>query len=270
MSLLLKALIVACCVYALVLVAMYFGQRHLMYHPDTTRVSPLSLGLSGVKERRIETPDGAVLIAWTAPAAAGKPTILYLHGNAGNLSMRAEQIRRFLGEGWGVFFLSYRGYGGSTGAPSETKNVADAFLVFDTLVKEGTAAKDIVLFGESLGTGIATRVAVKRNARALILDAPYTSIAALAASIYPWLPIDHFILDRYETLPIISHVNMPVLVLHGERDHIVPVAMGKAVYAAASEPKRLRLYAQGTHVDLFDKGALNDMRDFLNNIIPEG
>jgi fermentation-respiration switch protein FrsA (DUF1100 family) len=266
MSLIFKALIVAGCLYVIVLAAMYFGQRSLMYQPDATRVDPGTLGLGSVKERILAMPDGTQLIAWTAPASTGKPTIFYLHGNAGNLASRAEQVRRFRGEGWGVFFLSYRGYGGSSGAPSEKKLVGDALAVFDILVKEGVPATDIVLFGESLGTGVATQVAAQRPAHALILDAPYTSMARLAGDIYPWLPIDRFILDRYETLSVIGLVKMPILVLHGLLDHLVPVAMGKAVFAAAPEPKQLKLFPKGTHVDLFDNGALDTMRAFLARV----
>jgi hypothetical protein len=124
-------------VYAVVAVAAFVLQRRLMYFPDPERVSPASFNLPGVTERVIDTPDGARLIAWYAPPAPGQPTLLYFHGNAGNLASRSERVRRYVQRGYGVLFLSYRSYGGSTGTPSERANVADALLAYQALIKDG-------------------------------------------------------------------------------------------------------------------------------------
>ena len=226
-SLLIKIAIGIVCVYALIACAAYFGQRRLMYFPNRDRMPPAQAGLANVEERLLRTPDGARLVAWYGKARPGQPTILYFHGNGGGLVDRAPRIERFMAEGWGVYMMAYRSYSGSTGSPSEAANVADARLAHGALVHEGVDARSIVLYGESLGSGVAARIATERPARGLILDAPYTSIVQLAAQIYPYLPVRQLLQDRYETDKVIAQVKMPVLILHGERDGIIPVAMGR-------------------------------------------
>src|SRR5262245_42690306 len=130
----------AVAVYGTVGLAAYLGQRRLMYLPDRARTPPAEVGLADVVERTIETPDGARLVAWYGKAQPGGPTLLYFHGNGGSLADRAPRIERFMNEGWGVYMLTYRGYGGSTGSPSEAANVADARLAYAALLREGVPA----------------------------------------------------------------------------------------------------------------------------------
>ena len=151
------------------------------------------MGLTGVEERVLKTPDGARVVAWYGKARPGQPTLLYFHGNAGSLADRAARIHRFMGEGWGVYMMTYRGYGGGTGSPSETANVADARLAYGALVQEGVDPASIILYGESLGTGVAVRLATERPAAGLILDAPYTSIVEIAAQAYSYLPVRYLL-----------------------------------------------------------------------------
>jgi fermentation-respiration switch protein FrsA (DUF1100 family) len=235
--------------YLLVAVAAFVAQRKLMYFPDSTRVAPASLGLAGVDERVLLAPDGARLIAWFARAAPGRPTILYFHGNAGNLANRSERIRKYLSRGLGVFMMSYRGYSGSTGRPTERNNVADAKRAYEALIKEGVPPESIILYGESLGSGVAVQLAAVQPVAGLVLDAPYTSIVDVAASAYPWLPVRPFLLDRYDTLRHLPYVEAPVLVVHGEADEVIPVAMGRAVYAAAKGPKEIVTFPGAGHSD---------------------
>ena len=148
--------------------------------------------------------------------------MLYFHGNAGNLGNRSERVRRFLARGWGVMFLSYRGYGGSTGRPSESANVADAKLAYEELRKAGVAPHDIIVYGESLGSGVAVQVAAEKEVGGLVLDAPYTSIVDVAEVSYPYLPVRPFMFDRYETMRFLPQVTAPLLVMHGEDDQRHP------------------------------------------------
>lgn len=253
--------------YVLVVAAAWLGQRHLMYVPDRTRVPPHAAGLSGVTEAIISAPDGANLITWRTPARNRQPTILYFHGNAGNLADRADRLRRYQVLGYGLMVLSYRGYSGSTGRPSEADNVADALLAHDTLVKSGVPPEQIVLYGESLGSGIAVQVAAERPVAAIILDAPYTSVLEMAALTYPYLPVRPLLVDRYESDRHIKRVKAPVLVLHGERDAVIPVRMGKELHAAAPEPKLLALFPNGGHVDLDDHGAVETVTRWLDSTL---
>jgi fermentation-respiration switch protein FrsA (DUF1100 family) len=248
MQLIMKLAIGLFAVYAVIAVAAFVLQRRLMYFPDPERVSPKSFNLA-VTERVIDAPDGARLIAWYAPAAPGQPTILYFHGNGGSLASRSERVRRYVSRGYGVLMLSYRGYSGSTGSPSESANVADAKLAYDALIKDGVEPDDIIVYGESLGSGVAVQVAADREVGGLALDAPYTTIVDVAVLAYPYLPVRPFVFDRYETVKYLPRVKAPLLVLHGEADQVIPVEMGKAVYAAANAPKEIATFPRAGHSD---------------------
>jgi len=265
MSLFIKLALGAVTVYAAIALAAYLGQRRLMYFPDPERVAPADAGLSGVEERVLATPDGQRLVAWYGRARPGKPTLLYLHGNAGGLAMRAERIGDFMAEGWGVYMLSWRGYSGSTGSPTEANNVADARLAYAALVQEGVAARSIVAFGESLGTGVAVRLAAEHTVAGLILDAPYTSVVELGSAAYPFLPVRALLIDRYETTKYIAKVRVPLLILHGELDSVVPVAMGRELARLANEPKRLVTFPNGGHTVDGDE-ATGAMRAWIGSL----
>jgi fermentation-respiration switch protein FrsA (DUF1100 family) len=177
-------------------------------------------------------------------------------------------------EGWGVFMLAYRGYAGSTGRPTEAANVADADLAYAALVQGGVAPASLILYGESLGTGVATRLATERRAAGLILDAPYTSIVDVAADAYPYLPVRYVLKDRYETATYIGKVHMPLLILHGERDRVIPVAMGRELFRLANEPKRFATFPNATHSDIYTDGnqALDAVRQWISalKLLPSG
>src|SRR5262245_31772369 len=196
---LLKIAVAALCGCLLLVLVAYFGQRKLIYFPDRARVLPAELGLAGVEERILKTPDGERLVAWYAKAKPGEPTLLYFHGNGGGLRERAERIRQFTAEGWGVYMMAYRGYAGSTGTPTEVANVADARLAYGALLLEGVPAEAIIAYGESLGTYVAARVAVERRVGGLILEAHYTSIARVGGKVYHSLPFDLLLIDRSAT-----------------------------------------------------------------------
>jgi len=261
-----KLALVLASVYAFVAVAAFIAQRKLMYFPDRTRVSPASFALAGVEERVLKTPDGATLIAWFGPAPAGRPTLLYFHGNAGNLANRSERVRRYVARGLGVFMLSYRGYSGSTGRPSERANVADAKLAYEALIAEGVAADDIILYGESLGSGVAVQLAAEKPVGGIILDAPYTSIVDVAADAYPFFPVRPFLFDRYETLRYLPKIDAPLLVIHGEEDEVIPVAMGRAVYAAANGPKEIVTFPGAGHSDHHLYGSGEEVFRWIDSV----
>lgn len=258
-SKMLNFLLIVLGLYALIVLVAWLGQRRLLYVADPQRVPPASIGLAGVVEREIVVPDGTRIVGWQARAKPGRKTILYFHGNAGNLAMRADRVRRFAQDDLGIFIAAYRGYSGSTGRPSEAALEADALHVYDLLTGEGVPAKDIVLFGESLGSGVAVKLASQRAVGGVILDAPYTSMVELAASIYPYLPVRPLILDRYESDKYIRAVNAPLLILHGAEDGLIPVRMGKRLFELAKEPKRIVVFEQGEHSDLFSEHGAHEV-----------
>ena len=162
-------------IYLTVTAASFFLQRDLLFHPNPARIAPRALGLAGVDELELPTPDGERLVAWYAPAQEGQPTLFYLHGNAGALVHRAGRMRLYRGNGYGVFMHSYRGFSGSTGSPSEERIVSDALMAYDRLKRLGPAESEIVIYGESLGTAVAVQVAANRRPAGLILESPFSS-----------------------------------------------------------------------------------------------
>jgi uncharacterized protein len=253
-------------VYAAICAAAYFGNRLFMYFPDPTRIAPAEAGLDNVKEIEIRVADGVTLVAWHAPARNHKPIILYFHGNGANAPNRAPKIQKIRERGFGVFYLNNRGYGGSGGRPTEKDNVADAIAAYDHLIGLGVPAGKIVAYGESLGSGQAVRLGAARPVAAVVLEAPLTSTVEVARSTYFWLPLGLLITDKYNNERNIHLVKAPVLVLHGAQDSVIPVEMGWRVYRAAKEPKRIELFPQGTHDDLFDQGAWEKTQAFVDSL----
>jgi fermentation-respiration switch protein FrsA (DUF1100 family) len=253
-------------IYALICAVVYFGNRAFIYFPDPVRVAPAEVGLSDVEEVELMTADRVTLVGWYARAQKGKPTILYFHGNASNAANRAPRVDTITQDGFGLFYLNNRGYGGSGGKPSEEKNAADAIAAYDYLVGLGVPADTIVAYGESLGSGQAISLATKRSLAAIVLESPLTSVIDVAKGSYFWLPLNLLIADTYNNEEHIRYVRAPVLVLHGERDGIIPVEMGMRLFRAANEPKRLEIFPRGGHVDLFDHEAWEDTKRFLASI----
>ncbi len=247
-----------------VLAAVYLLQRQLIYFPDTAYYKPADAGLANVKEVVFADGRGAPqFFAWHSPAAPGEPTILYFHGNGGGLITRAERIRMFAEAGLGVFLVSYRGYSGSKGSPSEAANVADAARAYDHLAAHGFEPRDIIAYGESLGTGVAVQLAAAREVGALVLEAPYTSLADIGKEIYPFLPVKTLMRDRYDSKEHISKIRAPLLILHGARDGVIPARFGRALFDAAPEPKELHLIANARHSDIYAYGAFPLLRRFI-------
>jgi uncharacterized protein len=253
-------------VYALICVAVYFGNRMFMYFPDPTRVAPAEAGLDGVEEVKIAATDGIALLVWHAPAKGDNPTVLYFHGNAANAANSASKIETMRGTGFGVFYLNNRGYGGSGGRPTEENNVADAIAAYDYLTRLGIPADRIVAFGESLGSGQAVRLATKRAVAAVVLEAPLTSTIDVARGTSFWLPLSLLITDTYDNERNVRSVTAPLLILHGAQDAVIPIEMGLRVYQAANEPKQIEVFPNGTHEDLFDHGAWETTRVFLASL----
>jgi uncharacterized protein len=249
--------------YTLVVGGLYLGQRSLIYRPDTARPDLGDLARLGVVEVKLTTADGLSLLAWYLPPPEGAPVIVYFHGNGGHIGYRAERLRRFAREGYGVLLAEYRGYGGNPGTPSECGLYADGAAALDFLVHAGIEPAATVLWGESLGSGVAVYLAAERDAGGLILEAPFTSVAAAAQHHYPFIPAAMLVRDRFDSLARIGRVATPLLVMHGERDMIVPVRHGRALFAAAAEPKEGWFAARAGHETLAQFGALEAAIDFI-------
>ena len=250
--------------YLAVATSAFVMQRRLIYAPDPRRMSPAEAGLANVEELVLTAANGDRLIAWYGAAPPGQPTILYLHGNGGALELRRERVRKYMAAGRGMLMLAWRGYSGSDGNPSEAASVADAKLAYTALVTQGIKPADIIVYGESLGTGVAVQLAAEKPVGGVILDAPYTSLVDVAALIYPWLPVGALMLDRYETLTHIGRVHAPLLVVQGEADEIIPVSQGRAVFAAANEPKEIVTFPGAGHADHYLYGSYEAIQGWID------
>jgi len=250
--------------YAIICIGAWVLHRYFIYMPDTKRTAPKDVGLAGVKEITFKGRGGVTLIAWYLLARGRKPTLLYFTGNSGSAANRARKIETIAANGYGVFMLNYRRYGGSGGWPTEANNVADASAAFDYLRALGVPAREIVAYGESLGTAVATRLALQRPVRALVLEAPFTSVVDVGLQVWWFLPLRLIVTDQYRTIDRIGSVRVPLLIVHGARDSLIPVTQARQIYAAANQPKSLAILRRGAHNDLFDHGAWEKVTAFLD------
>lgn len=241
-------------------------QRKLMYFPDATPPPlPKWEAQEGLEDVRVRSDDGVELQAWfwAASVRTGAPTVLVLHGNAGNRGDRIDLLRDLHDLGCGVMALDYRGYGGSEGTPTERGLYADAEAALRWLELRG--AESIFYYGESLGTGVAVELARRRAPRGLILEAAFDSAVAVGQRAYPFFPVSWLMRDRYESDEKIGEVAVPLLMLHGADDDIVPIALARRLFDRANEPKRFVEIAGAGHNDLRLSGApyLSVLEDFL-------
>ena len=249
--------------YAAVVGGLYVFQRQLLYFPDKTRPELSELARLGVGEVMLTTADGLLLLSWYLPPRPGRPVVAYFHGNGGHIGYRIERLLRFAREGYGVLMLEYRGYGGNPGAPSEAGFFIDSDAAFDFLGHEAVTSNRLVLYGESLGSGVAVRLAVEREVGALILEAPFTSVAEVAQHHFAYVPAARLVTDRFDSLSRIGKIKAPILVLHGDRDRVVPVRFGRALFDAAPEPKVGWFVPEAGHEDLARYGGLDAVVAFI-------
>jgi fermentation-respiration switch protein FrsA (DUF1100 family) len=248
--------------YAVLATVTYVAQRSLMYFPDTARVVPAEAGLPEAEEVPLTAADGVRVAAWHVPPRDDKPVIVYFHGNGGALHFRVARFRRLIADGVGLVALEYRGYGGSAGSPSEQGLIADAQAAY-RFAAGRYPPRQLVLWGESLGSGVAIALAAERPVGRVILEAPFTSAVALGARHYWYLPVSLLMKDQFRSDLRIGKVTAPVMIMHGVHDRVVPYAMGEALFDLANKPKHFVRFLDGGHEDLDDNGALDAVARFL-------
>ncbi len=264
-------LAVALAGYLAGLAMLYARQREMVFPRDPARADIAAAGLVAAEEASVATADGERLVAWVVPPRAGKPVLLYFHGNAGNLG-RAGRVERFRGlteDGTGLFAVSYRGYGGSSGTPSEEGLLQDARAAYGAAALRFGAGR-LIGYGESLGTGVVLKLAAEVPLQAVVLEAPYRSTLAVAQGIYPYLPLSLVMKDQFRSDEIIGRVKVPLLVLHGERDQVIPFNQGQELYELANAPKRFLRFPAGRHTDLLRYGSIGEVRRFLADVASGG
>jgi uncharacterized protein len=253
--------------WVVIVLLAFWLQRWLLYFPDPSPPNAALLRAAGMAEATAPTDDGLELRFWVRPPAAmGAPTVVLFHGNAGHHGHRLPALRPLMDAGYGAVLASYRGYGGNSGRPSEQGFLADAEAQMRVLAAQGIASEDVVLWGESLGTGVVTWLAARHKVRGVILQAPYTSIAELAQELYWYLPARWLVRDRFDNLERAPRLLAPVMVIHGEADEVVPLAHGQRVLAAAAAPKRGLFLPGRRHNDALDGPAYAAIMDFISSL----
>jgi uncharacterized protein len=256
-------LIVVSVAYACGLAVLFFVQRSFLFPiPTVVRTSPQQAGFPEAEEHILAAADGEKVIVWHVPAKPGHPVILYFHGNGDFLAGFFGRFRDLIADGTGVVALSYRGYAGSSGQPSERGLLQDADAAYAfTTARYG--ADKIVVWGFSLGTGVAVALAAQQPVRKVILEAPYTSIADVAALRFPIAPVRWLIRDPFRSDARIGHVTARLLIMHGEQDPAIPIRFGERLFTLAHEPKQFVRFPAGGHNDLDNYGAIETARRFI-------
>ncbi|HKC13881.1 MAG TPA: alpha/beta hydrolase [Vicinamibacteria bacterium] len=250
-------------------------ETSLIYFPSRLlEDTPEDYGLV-FEEVSLAAEDGVRLHAWWLPLARPRFTILFAHGNAGNISHRLDRARLLASRlSAQVFLFDYRGYGRSEGKPDEQGTYRDARAAHRHLTEtRGVPPDRLVLFGESLGSAVALNLALERAAGALVLESPFTSIRDMARLLLPWLPLSPFLRTRYDNLAKVGRLKVPLLVVHGDRDEVVPFAQGRRVFEAAPEPKRFHRIVGAGHNDTYLRGGeayWEALDEFLERDPPKG
>ena len=262
----LKIIIGILVIYTSLLLLLFIFQRNLMYHPDENNYFGDKLEVD-VKKIKIKTSDGLDLLGWFHKKDLKKfKTIVYFHGNAGKLENRIHKLNHFKEMDVNFLIIAWRGFSGNDGKPSEEGLYIDGNSAIKWLKNLGLSEKDIIIYGESLGTGVATEIAQSNGYAGLVLETPFTSMVEAAKNFYPYIPVSLLLKDKYENQKKIKNINIPVLVMHGEVDQIVPFWMGKKIYKIANQPKYSHFTKYDDHMMEYDEKLLFALKTFLKSL----
>ncbi len=253
-------------IYTFFLVLIFIFQRNLMYHPDENNYSGDKLEVD-IKKVKIKTYDGIDLLGWFHKKDLKKyKTIIYFHGNAGKLENRIHKLNHFKDMDVNFLIIAWRGFSGNDGKPSEEGLYIDGNSAIKWLKNLGLLEENIIIYGESLGTGVATEIAQNNNFAGLVLETPFTSMTEAAKNFYPYIPVGILLKDKYENDKKINNINIPVLVMHGEVDQIVPFWMGKKIYEIANQPKYSYFTKYDDHMMEYDEKLIDELKIFVKSL----
>lgn len=250
--------------YILLIVVLFIAQRTLIYFPDKSKPAPVQ----GVDIVTVVTKDGQSLEAWyIPPAASDKPVIVLFHGNAGHYGHRIYKAQTYLSAGYGMLLAEYRGYGGNQGTISEQGFYHDGRAYIDWLLEiRNIDVGNIILYGESIGSGVAVQMAMEYDVKGVVLEVPFSSLIDIAGPQYPYIPVKYLLRDRYMNIEKIEKIDAPLLILHGREDQTIPFDSALKLFEAAKEPKKFVDFPQGNHNNLYDFGASQHVLNFLAGI----
>lgn len=264
MSILKWLLILIVVIYAGGLLVLFVLQRSFLFPvPTKERIAPAAAGFPQVEEHVLTTADGEKIIVWHMPPRPGRPVVLYFHGNGDYHAGFFDRFRELISDGIGIVAPAYRGYSGSTGSPSEQGLLRDAAAAYAFTTARYSPDR-IVAWGFSLGTGVAVALAAEQPVSKLILEAPFSSTADVAASLFWYMPVRLVMRDPFRSDRRIAGVKVPLLIMHGTDDRAIPIRFGERLFALAHEPKRFVRIPGGGHENLGDFGAIESARQFIN------
>ena len=251
-------------IYLILLTLIYINQRKLLYLPSENNYldDPINFAYN---EFFIEVDKNIEIKSWLIEKDLKKyKTILFLHGNAGNLLNRSYKLNRFNELDLNVLIISWRGFSGNQGKPNETNLYEDAKKAVKWLNDKGVKTENIILYGESLGTGVAVEIGQTNKFNSIILESPYTSMIKAAKIYYPYLPVKFLLKDKYESEKKIKNIKTPILIMHGKKDDIVPFYMGKKLFEIANKPKKFLQIEEDDHMLSFNDSLLLEIKNFIN------
>jgi fermentation-respiration switch protein FrsA (DUF1100 family) len=263
---LLKLILIIFFLYFFVLVFLYFYQRNLLYLPNENNYSGDKISVD-IQKVKIPTSDNIELLGWYHEKnLKDHKTLVYFHGNAGSLENRIHKLNHFKNMNINFLIIAWRGFSGNNGKPTEEGLYIDGKSAIDWLIKKGVDEKNLILYGESLGTGVATHLAQNKNYAGVILETPFTSMIDTAKKFYPYIPVSLLLKDKFENYKKIKNINSPILVMHGEVDQIVPFFMGKKIYELANEPKYSYFTKYDDHMMEYDENLVLALKSFLKSL----
>ena len=249
--------------YIVVIIFVYFYQRNLLYHPSENNYQNDTIQFN-YQEIFIKVNDEIKLKSWIIDKDLKNfKTLVFFHGNAGDLSNRIYKLNELDKLDINILLISWRGFSGNEGYPTEKNLYEDAEAAIKWLNKKKVSNSQIILYGESLGTGVAVEIASKNNFNSIILESPFTSIENSAKIYYPYLPVSFLLKDRYDSISKIKKINSPILIMHGRKDDIVPFFMGKKLFEQANSPKDSYFTDIDDHMMEFNSQLLNKIKDFI-------
>ncbi|MBU6141145.1 MAG: alpha/beta hydrolase [Proteobacteria bacterium] len=254
-----KVLITVATTYLLLLAFLFFFQRQLQYLP-MGKVAQIP---EGFESKNLVDADGLSLLAWYHSAKKGEKTILYFHGNAGNIGDRAAKFSAFADAGFGVLAISYRGYFGSEGKPSEAGLIKNGEAALKFLLDQNYQTSDIILFGESLGSGVAVQLAARSEFSAIILESPFSSIANVGQKRYWFAPVKLLLKDHFDSEKFAPKIVSPTLIFHGTADEVVPFSEGKNLFEKITSPKKFIEVQGAGHLDFSQDFLIREITNFL-------
>ena len=252
--------------YILILIFLYFYQRNLLYHPKENNYFGDQL-LVNIEKVKIKTDDNIELLSWFHKKDLQKyKTVLFFHGNAGSLENRIHKLNHFNKMDVNFLIIAWRGFSGNKGKPSEEGLYEDGRSSINWLVEKGGKEENIVIYGESLGTGIATHLSQNKNFAGVVLETPFTSMTDAAKTFYPYIPVNLLLKDKFDNKSKIQNIKVPILIMHGEADQIVPFFMGKKMYEKANEPKYSYFTKHDNHMMEYDENLVKALDKFLKSL----